>query len=109
LTPNFGDPVLNLCLADCPINYFGDAINNRTCVKVCPDTYYGDISLAKPGKGGKCVYPCNSGWWGDDATRLCTNLSSGCTNGTYADQTGWCVTPLDCYDDTYANNYTNTC
>lgn len=53
---------------------------------------------------------CDANYWGDKATRLCSNVKTDCTNNTFADpQQFLCVPGTSCTAGTYADPSTNGC
>ncbi len=120
------DPYTRKCVNDsCPNNTFYD-INTDQCVQNCPTQnstgipYYGDTNYPLP----KCVIDtdCTNGTYADDQVGLCVNACSYnqwkygkrclayCPDGYYGNfASGFCVQPLGCPTDHYAQNYTKTC
>lgn len=66
----YGDPTTHLCVVTCPNGYFGSPLTGRPCVLKCPLTYYGQNKTGNR----VCVQICDSGFWADEMTRLCTNV-----------------------------------
>lgn len=77
----FGDPLLNLCVTKCPYRYYGIPTGDRLCTEVCPAGYYGINQTSNR----LCVLICDNGYWADNYTRMCYNVKTQCSNGTYAD------------------------
>lgn len=72
LPPYYGDPTTQLCLKDCPDNYYRQIAlaspNNRTCVQVCEIAQWGNPF------NKTCIkdpLQCPIGYFADDHTHLC--------------------------------------
>ena len=84
-TGTFGNPDTNLCVDYCPFPYYGNPIDNRTCVTVCHSGYYAQntTSLGAPSDIRICVPTCDYGW-ADNLTRTCATSFVGCSAGLFA-------------------------
>lgn len=96
----FGYPLSNLCVANCPAPYYGDPTGNRSCVLECLQNGYYALNLSAegtPNLGNRtCVQVCPFGW-ADNITRMCAMTPFDCSEGLYAHETNHkCVLPIDC-------------
>lgn len=98
--PFYADDTTNLCVMNCPANYFADTTTGR-CLVYCSNNYFGDSSSGV----GICVLTCPDTYYRDNVTRKCLRV---CPEGQFINVDAGNCTSL-CPTDFYGDNVTKKC
>lgn len=106
-TNAFGDPDSGNCTTSCPFPKYADP-SNRLCVDTCSASYpYMQVKVSNLNR--TCETVCESVQWANPFTKKCSNYTTDCPDGYYADSlTRFCV--ANCTQPGYvAENTTKSC
>ena len=79
----YGNPETGACTASCPFPKYGDD-NNKLCVDTCSDaSEFMQVRIADLFRS--CVDTCETGQYGNPFTRKCSNYTTDCPDGYFAD------------------------